>query len=133
MARMEQNALNEYMGRLIELSRLLEGDYGFKIEKTGGSIGINSADVSFHITPTDDEKVDPLDTAHARQFTRMAELVGLKPDDLGRTFKHGNGTYTLIGYDVTRARPFIVLDAHGIIREGNEAIIPSVEAARLAS
>lgn len=133
MALIEQAALTEYVNRLMELSRLLEGEFGYKIEKTGGSIGINSADVGFRITSDDGVEADPLDTAHARQFSRMAELVGLTPDDLGREFKHGNGTYTLIGYDVTRARPFIVLDAHGVIREGNEKIIPSVKAARLES
>jgi hypothetical protein len=130
MTRIEKAALTEYVDRLLKMAESLEAEFGFRITRTGGSIGLNSADVGFLIHPVEEKEPDLLDTGHARRFDRMAEMLGLSRHDLGREFKHKGKTYTLIGYDDTRPLPFLVVDAHGIKRGGTNAIVPSIIAAR---
>jgi hypothetical protein len=130
MARVDTVGLDDWVARLEQLSKMLEDEFGYKMEKTGGSIGVNSADVTFHITPVETTKYDPLDAAPARAFKRAARVIGLEPDDLGRAFMHNNLTYTVIGYEPVRDKFILVLDAKGEIRAGGSELLSSIRASR---
>ena len=59
----------------------------------------------FEVSATNEDGT--VETKEARDFKRIAEIYGLSPDDLGKTFKtwHGKRTYTITGL-VRRRRKF---------------------------
>lgn len=79
-----------------ELLKPLEEKYGIKIKLGGGTFtpGDFTPKITFKVSDADQQ-----------EFKRYASLVGLEPEDFGRTFVAGGKTYKLTGINL-RARKF---------------------------
>lgn len=70
-------------------------EYGLAVKYKSGNYSDATAALRFEFSEIGDGGV--VKTREAENFSKLAHLYGLKPEDLGATFKIGTKSYTITG------------------------------------
>lgn len=77
----------------------------------GGSYDANSATIKFEFAETAEDGT--VMTQMATDFQRYAESVGLKPEDLGRSFQRYGDTYKIVGFKPRATKMPVICERGG--------------------
>jgi len=110
--------MNRTKGKEIQAAALaalasVEERFGVKVAFKAGQIGDTYINLKFEFAEVGANGA--AESAEAVEFKKYAHLIGLKPEDLGRSFQSNGHTFTIAGMSLGRGRlPVMVTREDGM-------------------